>query len=189
MLKQTHTNIQTKLKFLSSSTLHSSSRPSTLNTEKQKLHLLMINNSNSWENLLFLTSSNKFYDLQHNSHFSKYRKLTYVAQTNFKIGIFNKEIFLLLEKFLSVSYGLKFLYGQRNMMWDRSKKVNFALERIFKSHYMKDKFETSSGYLPQCVATMHCFLSKWLNQNSENCTQLESWACKSTLHKKYENGN
>ena len=40
---------------------------------------------------------------------------------------------------------------------------------------MRLKFEISSAYFSQCVATLHCFLSKSLNNNSENCTQLGSW--------------
>ena len=44
---------------------------------------------------------------------------------------------------------------------------------------MKLKFEISSAYLSQCVATLHCFLSSQsFNNNSENCSQLESWKSK-----------
>ena len=44
---------------------------------------------------------------------------------------------------------------------------------------MKLKFQISSAYLSQCVATLHCFLSsKSVNNNSENCPQLGTWKSK-----------
>ena len=40
---------------------------------------------------------------------------------------------------------------------------------------MRLKFEISSAYLSQCLATLHCFLSKSLKNSSKNFTQFGSW--------------
>ena len=62
-------------------------------------------------------------------------------------------------------FGLKCLYWQSGMMWDRDKKVNFVHKSLTQT--MRLKSEISSGHLSECVATLRCFLSESLYNDSE----------------------
>ena len=88
--------------------------------------------------------------------------ILYVAEMNFEIGIFKKK-FLLLKKFLSMWFGLisilTFRYDVTNKIEAKKSSISISLNQT----------------MPQCLATLHCFPSKSLNNNSENCCKIGNW--------------